>query len=982
MNKSKDFSSGRKTTAVAAALVLLCLLLASCGVKAPAAAKDAQPEPAALGPAEARALTETCAPPVWPQDESDLSPDPRIVFGRLGNGLRYVLMKNQEPRNRVAMFLDIRTGSIFEEEHESGTAHFLEHMLFNGSTNFPPGKMIHYFQEIGMRYGPDVNAYTGWDETVYHVVLPDGTEKSLEEGLTVMSDYAGGALLLPSEIDRERGVILAEKRQRDSVSYRTFIANMNFLLPGTRAAARMPIGDEKVIEGADQNLLKGFYDAWYRPDRMILVVVGDFDPAQCRTFIENRLSQLSARGPERPLPPETVTSHNGDEFFYHYEKEAGNTEVGIEVCTSRPERKDSVALEKEYLLQGMADALVQNRLDEMKEKPGCPFTSASISSGVFLKTVAFSEITAKCGPENWQKSLDILDRTLRQALRFGFTADEVERVKKDSMARLETAVLKENTRESTALARMIIGQVNDDKVVTSPKQDLQTFGPVISAVTPAELEAALTRSWDQDQRLVQVTGNTDLPGGTDDIRSTWDRIRAVEVSAPEAAAAAHFPFFTLPKEHAKVSERKELPEIGATVVKLSNGVTVNLKKTDFKENEILYTLRFGDGQSGQPLDKPGLCVLAPSVVNDSGLGPLSREALSRALAGTVTTYGFLVREDSFMVSGATVPKEAELLFQILYAYATEPSVRRDAYDRAMERFDQAYQALTHQVEGVLRMKGDWFFADQDPRFGMPDRDVFFRLTDQDVADWVRPALTGAPLELSLVGDLDVEKMIALAEAYLGALPSRSGTEKPADMKIGFPSGRSLDLSVPTELTKGVLQVAYRTTDMWDIGRTRRLAMLGEVFSERLRENVREKEGLTYSPQAWNEPSKAYPGYGLFRAQLVLDPADAPKIKNDIERIAQDLREGGVKQDELARALTPTVTSIKDLLRTNPYWLSTVLTGSSRHPEQLGWPLTILSDYSSITAADLDTLAREYLVPGRRADILVTPEEKGGLKNSH
>ncbi len=285
--------------------------------------------------------------PAWPHEKSDLPLDPGIVYGRLENGFRYVLMQNQNPKDRVSMHLDIQAGSANETDRQQGLAHFLEHMLFNGSTHFKPGELVKYFQSIGMQFGADANAHTGFYETVYDIFLPDGHEESLRKGLLVMQDYAKGALLLESEIERERKIILAEKRQRDSASYRTFVSGLMFELPDARITQRLPIGKEEIIQQASQADFRAYYDTWYRPETMILVAVGAFNMDQASTLISETFSSLTPRVSDMPEIEFGDVQHKGVQGFHHHEAEAGNTTVTIEVLSKEPLKPDNLALRKE-----------------------------------------------------------------------------------------------------------------------------------------------------------------------------------------------------------------------------------------------------------------------------------------------------------------------------------------------------------------------------------------------------------------------------------------------------------------------------------------------------------------------------------------------------------------------------------------------------------------------------------------------------------
>ena len=263
-----------------------------------------------LAPPYIRAASSPDAPP-WPHEKCDLTPDPALTFGTLPNGLRYVLMENPRPEGRISMHLNVQAGSFHETEDQKGLAHFLEHMLFNGSEHFEPGELVRYFQRIGMKFGPDANARTGFFSTVYDVLLPGNSAKSVEEGLLVLWDYAAGALLLPGEIDRERKVVLAEKRTRDSVSYRTFVETLEFELPGTRLADRMPIGEASVLETAGRPRMKAYYDAWYRPEKIVLVLAGDFETEAVVPLIENRFSMRGTTASVSKSPARTRTIFSG-----------------------------------------------------------------------------------------------------------------------------------------------------------------------------------------------------------------------------------------------------------------------------------------------------------------------------------------------------------------------------------------------------------------------------------------------------------------------------------------------------------------------------------------------------------------------------------------------------------------------------------------------------------------------------------------------
>ena len=917
--------------------------------------------------------------PDWPHENSDLLPDPALLFGKLPNGFRYVLMKNANPKDRVSLHLNVQTGSIHETDKQQGISHFLEHMLFCGSTHFKPGELVKYFQSIGMQFGHDANARTGFYETVYDMLLPEGNKKSLENGLTVMKDFAEGALLLQSEIDRERKVILAEKRTRDSASYRTFISVMKFLLPETRISKRFPIGEEEVIKNADHNLLKDYYDTWYRPGNMILVMAGDFDQKQATKLIEENFSSLYAKASIQLRPDIGQIKHKGIKTFYHFEKETGKTTVTIEVINKKTIQPDSVAFQKKQLVKNIASQIVQNRLDKIVSKTSSPFTSASAGAGISFYQVEFSEISAETSPENWEKSLSLLEKTLRKSLKYGFVKSELEIVKKDFLSMLDKAVKKMPTRNSRMLTRRIINDLNNERVTISPEQKKNLLVPVINSITLKNVHDAFKNAWSSDHRLIMVTGNAEITAKNntpeDMIHEVIDRSSKVKVSRPSEIKPAVFPYLAEPEKKGKIINRTEIPDLGIVQIDFDNGVRLNLKQTDFEADEVLVNLSFGFGRSAEPANMAGLAALSKKVINESGLGSLKKDEIKRAMAGKNTNVSFGFDEDCFFFKGITVSEEVPLLFQLIYAHVVDPAYRQEAYSLTMERFKQQYRKLSSSIDGAMVLSGKRFLAGGDSRFGLPPYELFKNLAIEQVRSWIDTPLKQDKLEVSVVGDFDMDSLIETAVRYLGALPSRSGLQK---KKISsspeFPAAQLFEIIVPTKIQKGLVIVAYPTEDIWDISRTRRLSVLADIFSDRLRETIREKLGAAYSSTAYNQPGKAYPGYGVFQAFIQVDPDDSDLIIKEIKQIASDLVEKEIPEDEFRRALDPTITSIKDLLRKNRYWLNTVLSGSLKHPQKLEWSRTIMKDYSSITADDMSAIAKKYLDNEKAAIIIIKPEK--------
>jgi len=914
----------------------------------------------------------------WPHAFSDLKPDPNVIFKELPNGFRYVLMKNSRPENRVSMHLFVQAGSMLEKEDERGVAHFLEHLLFNGSENFAPGELVKYFQSIGMKFGADANAHTGFYSTVYDIDLPKGDSQGLTDALLVLKDYAAGALILEEEVEKERPVILSEKRTRDSVDFRTFEETFKFELPEALLSNRLPIGTEKVIQNADRHLLKSFYDTWYRPERMMLIMVGDFDIQTAEPMIKDKFTRLSPRTLASVYPDPGSIRHSGTKAFYHFEPEAGNTSICLETISQKINPSDSVKQQKIQLRSVMANHIINKRLSEMLNNPDTPFTQAMISSGNYLNYLQGADINADCAPKNWRNTLTSIEQTLRKAVEYGFTQSEIELAKKAFTAQLDKEVKAAPTRESRHLARQIMHSLNARQVFQSPDQVKNLKAPMIASVNAEELHEALNNNWNTDNRLIIVTGNINLEDPAapplDRILDTYTASMAVPVEPPEEKELIQFPYLPEPVQKGKIISREDITDLGIVHVEFENGVHLYIKSTDFKANEVKAALIFGNGEKGEPKENSGLAALSRKVIQLSGLGRMTRDELKRALTGKNTYVAFQVDEDHFSFAGNSVSDEIPLLFQLFHAYLNDPGFRGNAYSLAMAQFAQDYESLKHTINGGMVFKGSRFLAGGDTRFGLPDFDTFKRNTLDDIRDWITPALKNAPLEISIVGDMDPERVIDLAATYLGSLPPRSEEQITNDGRHPlFPAGESLTVSVPTVIPKGIVNLVFATDDYKDIHRNRRLSVLTEVISDRMRVRIREEMGASYSSYAYNAPSRAYDGFGLLNAVVQVNPEDTHKITQAAKIITNDLAAQGIQKDELNRAIKPILTSIKERIKTNTYWLNSVLKRTSRYPAQLDWCRSFQKDYAAITEQEVNDLARKYLVNSKAATVVIIPE---------
>ncbi len=917
-----------------------------------------------------------CFDTTWPSDHSSLKPDPDLIRGTLENGFRYVIKKNSEPENRAAIYLDVQAGSLNENDKQRGLAHFLEHMMFNGSTNFPPGSLIEYFQSIGMSFGNDTNAHTSYGETVYYLILPDTGSAELEKGLLVTADYSRKALLLDTEIERERGVILSEKRARDSAGYRTYVARSEFAYRGTMLPERMVIGIDATLDAADHNLLASYYDSWYRPDNFVLVVVGDFEPAEVEGLVKKIFSKLKAKG-ERPKCPDFgKLQHRGVEAFYHYEPELGKTNVSIDTLWDVDLQDDSINLERREILRYLGSMIMSYRLQRIQEEESPPFTQAAYYSSDIVNRIEYGTITAVTDNGRWGETVSFLDQILRQAITYGFEKDELERGKKELIASLDSRVLTSKTTDSRKIGREIIRHLNTNRVYMGPEQERNLYGSIIEKLTIEDVNRELRAIWAHDSRLVSVSGDVDLGENANAIiLKKYSQSKTEDVRAPESKVAVDFPYLAISNGKKVLPQSTKYPEIEVEKLVFENGLVVNLKKTDFVENSFQLAVSFGNGKLSEP--DPGMAFLAQAVVNGSGSGKLPQSALDTLVAGSSVSMNFRVGDASFSWSGGALYKDFEFFVQLLHTRMFDPGFRQSVYTTARSRAEMMYKEMGQEIEGAISLEVRPFLAGGNSRFGLPGWDKISRIDFTDLDGWMRSALKIHDMEISVVGDFDRDTVVKILGRYFGHNPLKEKTV-PKTVQIHFPAGDSREVSVKTSIDKSLVVVAWPTDDFWDIKRTRRLNILSAIFEDRLRKAIRESMGATYSPNCYSWGSRAYSRYGFLAVQMTVKPGMEDIIVEKILEISEKLQGEGVSIDELLRARKPTITSLKDSVKNNHYWLYSVLFQSTEHPEQLKWPETILTDYASISKNEIDTLAEKYLQNERAAIIKVHPESSSEI----
>ncbi len=732
--------------------LLLVLILAATAAFLSLRAKDTTPhtppqsaesrEIPASGDDVETAKTDTAvsklAPKPWPQAASDIPADADATFGTLENGLRYIIYPNDEPPNRVSLRLHIATGSLMESEEQRGLAHFLEHMVFNGSKNYSAADLIPRMQRLGISFGAHANAYTSFDETVYMLDLPDLSDETVDLGFTVMRDFGDGALLAAEEIDRERGVILSEKISRDSVNYRLMEQQFAALLPDSLITDRFPIGTEEVIQSAPRERFVDYYTRFYTPARMTFIVVGDVKPEEIESRIQDTFASMGnpADPGENPdlgeiRPPE------GLETAVFSDREGSSTDVTLTLVRPHVETPDTAANRAEQMRLDIANSMLSRRFERISKEKDSPVAEGSASESTLFNSVDLGSISITAADDRWQEVVPIIEREFRRALQFGFTDSELAEAKSNLLNAYEQQVKQKPTRMSDGIATVLARSINDDEVFSDPETDLKIAREALDSIDAAAAHEAFKTFWEAPGYHLVLTTKEEPEKAKQDLAALFEESRGTPIEAP-AARAAHVFGYTDFGKPGTVASTKEVQDLGITQLVLSNKVHVNLKKTDFEKGKIRLSARIGSGKLSEPKGMPMLDAFAAAVFEGGGLGKHSLDDLQQILAGKNVSSSLSIGEDAFILGGTTTPADITTQLQIMCASLIDPGYREEALWQFQKAIPMIEQQLKHTPAGPKMEMEAWLHGG-DSRYSPATSEQLAAYTIEDAKKWLTPS---------------------------------------------------------------------------------------------------------------------------------------------------------------------------------------------------------------------------------------------------
>ncbi len=887
----------------------------------------------ALGPTTSFAQPAAAAQPGLSLDQP-LPVDASVRTGQLSNGLRYYLRRNARPVSRVSMRLAVNVGSIHEENDQRGLAHFLEHMAFNGTQNFKPGELITFLETIGARFGPHVNAYTSFDETVYMLDVPSDKPGYVDRGLLALHDFAAGMNLAADEIEKERGVVIEEWRGRLGAGSRLTDKQLPVLLSKSRYAERLPIGTPEILKSFPRQRLVDFYQRWYRPDQMAVVIVGDIDLAEAQKMVQQRFGAIPAAKGALEAVDRTVPPHKETLFTIATDPEAQGWSVAL--AHKRPvEAEITVADYRRSLIQQLATQMLNLRLREIARRQGAPFLAAEAGGSGLGRSVELYELGAAVQEGGTAVGLEALIVEARRMQQFGFGADELERARAALLAQYERAVKERDTSENPSYANEYVRAFLEREPIPGIEFEHKVATTFLPTVTLAEVIAEARKLIHDDNRVVVVVApeKKETPIPTEAVlRTAMAKAEKTPIEAYTDALAGR-DLVEKPPAPGKVTARRAVAEVGATVLTLSNGVEVWLKPTDFKNDQVLISAYARGGSSLATAADHHEASLASALVGIGGVGGLNPVDLSKLTAGKIAQASPSIGQYTHGINGQASPRDLETAFKLNYLVFTAPNLTREAFDLLKRRMSSVLENQAQNPTYVFNEKVDLVnTSNHYSAAALKVADIqaldlevmqrFYRERFSNAADFT----------YFIVGAFTVDGITPLLEQWVATLPSTGKkTSMFKDTGVRFP-----ERDVKEEVLKGreprgqTVMSFFADTKLNEL-EMHRARSAASLLSIRLRDILREELGGTYGVSVAYENSMPQPGYGSMTVQFGSDPANIQKLSGEVLKEIERLKSQGPSAEDVARVQELERRDLETATRQNWYWV-----GSLQTVHMLGW----------------------------------------------
>ena len=903
---------------------------------------------------------------------------PQVEKGQLANGLTYYIQKNTRPEKRLELRLVVRAGSVLEDDDQRGLAHFVEHMAFNGSTHFKKHELISYLQSIGLKFGADLNAYTSFNETVYILPLPTDKREAVEKGFLVLADWAGGVSFADPDIDLERGIVLEELRLGKGAQDRMNKVLLPKIFGGSKYADRLPIGTEDNLKGFKYETIKRFYKDWYRPNLMAVVVVGDIEPADARALIETNFAQLKNPQNERPRTYPVLPVRTASEAVVVTDKEATNNVMQMLYPVTDDKIVVTLADTRQKFLQNLFGQALGQRTQELTQQASPPFVGGGSGLTPMMPGYRMYTSSALLGRQGAQPAIAALVQENERARQFGFSADELERSKKNLLRSLEQAFAEREKTNSGDYAAEYIRNFLVKESIPGIANEVAYARELLPTISVADLNAfARTAIPEQAAKLVIYTGTDKAEANTPSspqLLSAVQDAEKIKVAAKVEKAFATSLMIQLPQAGSIVAERRN-EALDLTELDLSNGVKVILKSTDFKNDEIqMSAARFGGQSLASDADKFN-AAYASSVVASMGLASFTPLELQKTLAGKVVGVGSGVGSLTDNLGGSSSNADLETFFQLLYLKFGATRRDEDLFKSFVTRSQDAARNAMAQPEAIFGDALQTALYNGHPRvFLTPRPENFEQLSLPRMQSLYEQRFASAKgLTFIFVGSIKLDVIKPLLATYLASLPTPDLPTQYVDLGIRPVAGVVKKEVVAGSEAKAKVTTVFAGAAHYSDEEQLRVRALVDVINIKIIDVLREKLALIYGGGMGGGLSRVpYQSYNLSMT-LPCGPENVDKVIAATWGEIQKIQQAGPDAADLDKVKQNWLIAHRKSMRENGYWLGNLGNASlfGTDPAKL---LNYERDVAAITLADVQAAAKRYLRQDNYVQVVLVPEQ--------
>ena len=908
--------------------------------------------------------------------------DPNIKIGKLDNGITYYIKVNKKPEQRIELRLAVNAGSICETDGQQGLAHFCEHMCFNGTKNFPSNKIIDMLEEMGVKFGAELNASTSFDQTIYMLKVPTDSIEWINRGFQVMGDWAHQVSMEDNEIDKERGVITEEWRLGLGAEDRMQAKYIPVILKGSRYAERLPIGKIDVIKSFPYDTLRAFYKTWYRPDLMAVIVVGDIDPRLAEDKVKEYFGMIPKAVNPKPRIEYQVPDNVEPLISVVTDKEASGFSATI---FYKHPKSDNISY-KDYrnqLMRSLYTGMLNNRLQEIAQKPESPFLYAYAGYGSFIgRSVDVYQVSVAAKENQIEKSIDVALTENERARQFGFTATELDREKKDILSMYEKMAKESDKTESRSYADEFIRNYLTQECIPGIQKEFEITKEFLPGITLEEINK-LGQSWTTDKNMAALITAQQKEGiEVPTEQKVAEIIKSVKSKKLEAYVdkVSDVPLLSEMPKPSKVIKRTDDKAFGFTDLKFANGVHMILKSTDFKNDEIIISAYSPGGISLYPVADVMSATVAPAIISQSGLGDYDFTGLQKKLSGNTAKLTPYISELREGVNGSCSPKDLETMLQLNYLYFTKPRRDESAYNAYVSRIKNMIKPIRSTPRMIFSDTLSKIVTMNSPRvITLPSDAQLDQINlDRVMAIFKERFADASEFTYLMVGNFKVDEVIPLLEKYIGGLPSLKRKETWKDETPGFPKGLVVVEVPKNSEPQSSVAMVWKGDFKWNEEDRQGFSMLMNILAIKCRESMREDQGGVYGVSISGSATKLPKPQFSVSASWGCNPENITKLTQTVLDEMEKIKKDGPTEIDLNKVKETLIRERETRMKENSFWLNAL-----QNHFFSGDILLSLEDFktliNSYSTDAIKVLANKYLDTKNYVQVALTPAPKTETK---